>query len=172
MPGLGFANASVHVTAYGTDAKYCKITSYGGGVAYVRCNDGSGAPADSAFSLNFTAGTPRSGMIGGHAWIESATNAPAAYQSNQDAFDCWSAGAVTVSSFSTVSYPDTANGGQTWPTMALATAYGDDGNFCKVGSWWKSGTGYAVNVHCFTPGGAATTSRFTSSFMGIYPGPC
>ncbi len=172
MPGLGFSNASVHVTAYGTDAKYCKIVGYGSGSATVRCNDTNGVPADSAFSLNFTDSTPRAHMVGGHAWIDSATSASASYQKNQNAFSCGAPGTITVASFSDVTYPGTHIAGETWPTMALATAYGDDGNFCKVGSWSSVGNDYKVHTVCFTPSGATTTTRFTSSFMGIYPGPC
>jgi hypothetical protein len=175
LPGLNFANAGVHVTAYGTSPSYCKIVGWGSGSVYVRCNDTTGAPADSAFVLNYADSTPRSGMIGGHAWIDSATTASASYQTNQNEFQCFAGGAVTVSSFQNVTYPDTFTGPGPFATMALATAYGDDDVFCKVSGWsWASSPSKSVvRNQCFTAAGAPTNARFTSSFMvGSYPGPC
>ena len=172
LPGLGIANASVHVTAYGSDARYCKILSWDTASVNVRCNDNSGAAADSPFVLNFSGSTPRPGMIGGHAWIETATTAPAPYQANQHIVSCFAAAPVTVSGFRDVTYPDTRDG-YTYPTMTLSTAYGDDGNFCKVLNWSTGATSYTPRTVCFTPSGAATTSKFTSSLMaGSWPGPC
>jgi hypothetical protein len=172
LPGLAASNSSVHVTAYGSDARYCKLLSWSGSSVEVRCNDATGAPADSPFVLNFSGTTPRPGTIGGHAWIDGPTSASAGYQKNQHVVACFAAAPVTVSGFSSVTYPDT-NGDFPLPTTTLSTAYGDDGNFCKVQSWATGATSHTATTICFTPSGARTTSRFTSSFMtGGAPGPC
>ena len=177
LPGIAFSNASVHVTAYGWGPEYCKIVSWGtrrftsGIDVNVRCNDTSGNPTNSAFAINYTSSTPRSGMIGGHAWIDSATTASSFYQSEQDLVECFSASPITVSGFADVNFPDIYDA--QIPTTTLSTAYGDDGSYCKVRNWLPAGSGYTAHTSCFTAAGAEATTRFTSSFMsGSYPGPC
>jgi hypothetical protein len=172
LPGLGFSNAGVHVTAYGSGSEHCKIVSWSTGFVNVRCNDNAGQLADSPFVLNYFSGTQRAYAVGGHAWIESASAAPAGYQSNQDIYSCGTAGPVTVSGFTNVTYPNTRPTSWSFPTTTMSKAYGDDGNFCKVQYWTPSGTGYMARTICSAPNGTSTTSRFTSSFMGGWAAPC
>ncbi len=177
LRGLAFANASLHVTAYGSGSQACKVRSWSASgsdmIVRVRCNDTAGNLVNTPFTLNYTSTTPRTGMVGGHAWINGATSAPSGYQAVQHGVACFSAGPATVSGFSAVTYPNTFVG-SSYPSMTLSTAYGDDSNFCKVESWSQSGTGYTARTKCFTAAGAAsTTTMFNSSFMlGTYPGPC
>lgn len=171
LPGSS-ANASLHVTAYGTGAEHCSIESFWAGVVYVRCFNTSGAVADSKFSLHHTGSAPRPGMIGGHAFISGATSAPLAYQRNQHWVSCFTTPPITVTGFQDVYYPDTLLGDLT-PSMSLSTAYGTDGNYCKVGWWIPSGAGYIAHTQCFTPAGTPVNTPFLSSFMlASWPGPC
>ena len=173
LGGLTSYNGSLHVTAYGNGPEHCSVESLFAGVtAYVRCFNTSGGAADSMFSLHFTNSTPRAGMIGGHAFISGPTNAPAAYQTNQHWVSCFTTPPITVSAFKDVYYPDTFLSGST-PSMSLSTAYGIDGNYCKVVQWGAQATGYMARTQCFTPAGAPVTSPFLSSFMlASVPGPC
>ena len=176
LAGLAFSNASVHVTAVGADAKYCKIGGWSvvgaNAVVRVRCFDTAGNLAPSDFTLSYSYGTPRSYMVGGHAWVSGPTSAPASYSASQHAFACGTTAPITVSGYDFVRYPDTSVAGV--PTMALATAYGSDANYCKLASWSPTGTGFGVVMRCFTPAGVWNTSTsFTSSLMaGTYPSPC
>lgn len=171
LPGSS-ANASLHVTAYGTGPEHCSIESFWAGAVYVRCFNTSGAFADSKFSLHYSGSAPRPGMIGGHAFISGPTSAPIAYQHNQHWLACSTTPPITVAAFRDVHYPDTALGNAT-PSMSLSTAYGTDGNYCKVNWWGTSGTGHTVHTLCFTPAGAPVNTPFLSSFMlATWPGPC
>lgn len=171
LPGAT-GNASLHVTAYGPDAEHCSIESFWTGVVYVRCFNTSGAAADSKFSLHHTGSAPRPGMIGGHAFISGATSAPLPYQRNQHWVSCFSTPPISVSGFENVHYPDTSLGNST-PTMSLSTAYGTDGNYCKVNWWGTWATGFNVHTMCFTPAGTQVNTPFLSSFMlASWPGPC
>jgi len=177
LPGITFSNAGVHVTAYGSDSKYCKIVGWGssgsGSSVNVRCNDGAGNPSNSPFTLTYSSGAPRSGMVGGHAWVDAPASVPLAYQKVTHEISCFTAANATASS-SAVLYPDTYSGPQyNFATMGIVTAYGDDSSFCNVRYWQQEGTGYRVTPRCFTPAGAATTSRQTSGILvSTYPGPC
>lgn len=171
LPGA-MANASLHVTAYGTGPEHCSIESFWAGVVYVRCFNTSGGAADSKFSLHYTGSAPRPGMIGGHAFIDAATSAPLAYQRNQHWVSCFTTPPITVTGFQDVYYPDTALGDLT-PTMSLSTAYGTNGNYCKVGWWNAQATGFSVHTQCFTPAGTPVNTPFLSSFMlASWPAPC
>jgi hypothetical protein len=47
------------------------------------------------------------------------------------------------------------------------TGYGGAaGTFCKLGGWQSSGADMTVDVHCFTPAGAAADTRFTVLLSG------
>ncbi len=172
LAGLSFANAGVHVTAYGAGPEYCNVIGWGAGSVDIRCNDAAGNPVDTQFVLNYSETTPRPLRVGGHAWISADTSAPSSYQFNQHLYACGTAGPITVSSFKDVTYPDTRPTSWSQATTVLATAYGDDGNFCKVQSWGTSATGYTAHVLCFDPTGATVSKRFTSSLMGDWAAPC
>lgn len=177
LPGINYANAGVHVTAYGSDAKYCKIVSWGtsgsNANVSVRCNDGAGNPANSAFSLTYSSGAPRSGVVGGHAWVDGPTSVPLAYQKVTHEISCFTAANATASS-SAVLYPDTFSGPQYgFATMGIVTAYGNDSSFCNVRYWGQEASGYRVTPKCFTPTGTTTTTKQTSGVLvATYPGPC
>lgn len=171
LPGMP-ANAGVHVTAYGSDARHCKIVGWGAGSVNVRCQDNAGALADSPFVINVYGTTPRAFMVGGHAWIEGASSAPAGYQFNQHVYSCGGPNPITVSGFQNVTFPGTNPTGWSQPTTTMTTAYGDDAVFCKVQYWTASGENNTVKSICFLPNGTPTTGRFTSSFMGDWSAPC
>jgi hypothetical protein len=166
------ANASVHVTSHGASSSYCKIESWGGGSVNVRCNDNAGNPVNSAFVLNYSAGALRSGLVGGHAWVDAATSASAAYQSMQPWLSCGTRSPVTVSGFNTVRFPGTRYDAMA-TQIGLVTAYGDDANFCNATSVLPDGDGFVLRARCFTPSGAVVVGKFTTTLtVGGEPGPC
>jgi hypothetical protein len=172
LGGLTSSNLSVHVTAYGNGPEHCSIASYGTGYVNVRCFNTSGGDADSMFTLHVTGSAPRAGMIGGHAYINGTTSAPLPYQRNQHWVSCFSTPPITVTAFRSVYYPDTGLVPAA-PTTALTTAYGSNGNYCKLTSWTSQATGYVVHSQCYTPAGVPVNNPFVSGFMmASWPAPC
>jgi hypothetical protein len=177
LPNIAFTNAGVHVTAYGSDATYCKPvswSSYGAGVdVVVRCNDASGAPRSSAFSLAYGAGALRRDAVGGHARLDAPGVAPTGYQTTQGTLACLITGNVTASGLS-VTFPSTRFAGFfPPPSLGMTTAYGDNGNFCVVQNWSTSGSGHTVTPKCYSPSGAPVdTAHTTSLTIGAFPIGC
>jgi hypothetical protein len=171
-PGFATANTAVHVTAYGTGAEYCNVDYWGVGSAAVSCYNATGSPVDTQFSFMMSTGATRSGLVGGHAWVNGPTSADLNYQKIQGSFSC-DGGTATVSGFASVQYPNTSFSTHDL-TFALTTAYGlGNSGFCKVESWSVSGSSTNVRTRCFTATGTPTTSLFTQSFIAAtFPGPC
>jgi hypothetical protein len=148
---LASAGGNVQVSANSNDGEYCKVQSWGGGGAEVRCYSTSGRPADAAFSMLATRVNGRTPGIG-YAWInaKSLTRVSPDYSYAED-------GAVTVRRESPgvfrVSLPGTiAAGGN-----VQVTAYGSDSNYCNVRSW-NSNSAYVL---CFNPDGQPVDASFS-----------
>jgi hypothetical protein len=171
LQGLKLTNAAVQVTAYGDGPEYCKVAGWNvvgiDSVVRIRCNNGSGAPADSQFVVSFSAESLVPNVAGGHAWISTATTAPADYQYTAGAYATAPVAPITVSSFQDVVYDNTALGSP-YASTALTTAYGDDAVYCKVERWNAPATiDTDVTVHhqCYLPNGTRTTGSFVSNLI-------
>jgi hypothetical protein len=51
--GLDMNSGNVQVTAYGSATTWCKVSSWGGSTATIRCFNGAGDPTDSRFTVAF-----------------------------------------------------------------------------------------------------------------------
>jgi hypothetical protein len=160
LPRLGHAL----VTAYGTDAKYCKVVSFVAGleaeIVDVACFDSAGAAADSPFTVAFdTRFVPAAGD-GGYVWANQAASAsytPSASYQYVEIGGAPSTDSITATRSSAGSYALTFPGLTSLdPSLALAVAYGSTSEHCKVQSW---GLGI-VAVRCYTAAGVAADSRF------------
>lgn len=170
--GFATANTAVHVTAYGSSAQYCNVQGWGVGLVNVACYGANGAPTDSPFSFMISTGATIGGLVGGHAWVNAATSAPAEYQRVQADFSC-SVGSASVTSFANVTYSQTLVPPY-YRTFPLTTAYGwGNSGFCKIENWGAASTGTSVTTKCFAADGTPTTGAFTQSFFAAtVPGPC
>lgn len=188
LPGLGGRGGTVLVTAYGADARRCKVANWSsnGGtlLVNVRCTNANGALANARFVLSFRRGDDVNGGFalgtghhGGYAWSNQAVPAGCftpslAYQSNS------TAATNTACRLGAGSYRVHLPGLEhSDKATAITTAYGTDNRHCTIGGWSADGAdGTYANVRCYTAGGAAADARFTLSYLtddltgGIAPG--
>jgi len=163
FPGLdvlGLDGGNVQVTAYGAGASYCKVQSWGGDSAGVRCFDAAGVAADSQFTVLLTkpeVATPDLFYV----WANSAA-APAPYEPDAEyAYDA-SDGAIEVERTGTGAYSVTfpgldeltvGGGGQ-----VQVTAYGASNRRCAVEGW----EGEVVAIGCTEPDGDQVDTNFSA----------
>ncbi|MEV6601477.1 hypothetical protein AB0M36_32190 [Actinoplanes sp. NPDC051346] len=169
LPGQAARAGSVQVTAYGSDAAYCKIQSWApSGTSQrvlVRCLDHHGAPTDSQFTLSYTnrAGTGGSPMA--YVFANQPTTAsytpPANYQYNSTG----ATNTITRSATEVGVYTVNAPGIGTAGGHVQVTAYGTGREWCTAWNWLASGTAERVQVRCYSATGAPADSRFTMSFV-------
>ena len=156
--GLGSFGSYGHVqvSATGFGSRDCKVSSWFGDSASVRCFDSSGGLADSAFALLFVKPDPATTNFA-HAWANSPTSAsytPSTLYSRNP-----SGGSVTATRSSTGIYSITFaglsaygfNGGH-----VQVTAHGNNNIRCQVQSW----SSVTANVRCFTPTGNPADSAY------------
>jgi hypothetical protein len=179
LPGMNFSNASVHVTAYGGfGAQHCKVTGWGAYTSAsigVACFDAAGNAADSQFTLSYMRQSLFSYHIGGHAWINGPTSAPAGYQQLAPEFSCFAPGSVTVSKPSTDYVVNFTQVYTPVDSSVMVTGYGDNSNYCKVVGWGGGAASNDANVYvrCFDSTGTATSSSFDVTYSSKWwTGPC
>jgi hypothetical protein len=166
FPGVWVNGGLAEVTAYGWGSEYCSIGWWGGDTVNVNCYENGGAPADSAFTLNFTDKSPIGTPSYQYAWASdpwsSSYTPDTYYQNGAIASECQpNAGTVTMQRYSTGNY--VANLPNIAPTGSnvKVTAYGWSGETCKVGGWWGNGSGGTqVSVLCFDAWGNAVDAYF------------
>lgn len=166
LPGQAARAGTVQVTAYGSDAAYCKVQSWApSGTSQrilVKCLDSAGAPADSQFTLSYanltgTGGAPLVYVFGNQP-ATAAYTPPANYQFN-------STGASnTIARSGTGVYTVNAPGLAGTGGHVQVTAYGTGAEWCTAWNWGPSGTSLHIQVRCFGPTGAPADSRFTMSY--------
>ncbi|MBJ6766151.1 hypothetical protein JGU66_35820 [Myxococcaceae bacterium JPH2] len=179
LVGMNFSNASVHVTAYGgTNAQHCKVLSWGAGAVatvYVGCYDTTGNPVDSMFTFSFERETLIPNHVGGHAWINGPTSAPAAYQKLANEVICIAPGTASVTHPEDNYVVSFSKSGAFNHSMSMVTGYGANSNYCKVVRW-IAGPGPTetwVEVRCFDKDGVMSPSSFTVTYTSAYVvGPC
>jgi len=146
------------VTALGPDAEYCNIAAEGGILggnpyhAQVRCFNGSGAPADTRYSITVLRANNAQQIA--YAWIAGG-NVAASYSWNPG-------GGITASSLGTghyqVDFAGIANDGD----HVEVTAYGNSNTYCYAFRW---GPVSRVQVKCIAPNNTPVNSDFNVSYV-------
>jgi len=169
LPNLGVKAGTVQVTAYGSDAAYCKVQSWApSGTAQrvmVRCLDAGSAPVDSQFTLSYAnlSGTRTAAL--GYAFANQPTatapyNSPANYQYNSSG----ATNTITKVSGSTGVYTVNLPGLAGTGGNPVVTAYGTGSEWCTAWNWAPAGADLHIQVRCFSTTGAPANSRFTLSY--------
>jgi hypothetical protein len=169
LPGQQATAGTVQVTAYGSDAAYCKVASWGPAGSdqriRVRCFSAAGAPTDSQFTLSYTNlsgnGSPLAYVFANQPTTATYTP-PVNYQYNSTGT------ANTIIKIAgqvgkyTVHIPNLAAASA---GNVQVTAYGTGSEWCTPWNWGPNGTAQHVQVHCFTATGAPAESKFTLSYV-------
>jgi hypothetical protein len=172
---------NVQVTAYGTNANYCKVSSWivGGDSAtraFVRCYDTSGQLADTQFTLRYTV------MPGdfypydeSYTWANDATDSSYTPDTDyQELVDCHQENGPLICSHGTDNLAGRSSKGHYWASYpgaqfrestALVTAYGTDSSYCKVAKWSGDGVRVKVEVNCFDDDGNPADTRFSQLYL-------
>jgi hypothetical protein len=166
LPGFTRVGGNVQVTAYGSDSRYCKVSSWGVAAVNVRCFTAAGALADSMWSLRYTdRHVANDARRGAYVWANNPTSLlytpSTTYQ--------WHSQANTI----TIARSGTGNYLVRIPNMVaynrtstMVTGYSSSNATCAVGSWTSNGAGGTnVRVYCRTPAGALTNTYFTLSYL-------
>ena len=154
FPGALGSGGNAQVTAYGIDANYCNVGSWGAGKVYVRCYNQSGVASDSSFSVLATDSryVPAGGQVG-YLW----GNSPATSDYRPDAtYARGESDALTVRRRSPGWYTVTLGSIVTGGGGVNVTGYGSSARCVPAG--WEGGS--AV-VRCFGSDGAPVDSRFS-----------
>ncbi|GIJ43559.1 hypothetical protein Val02_04450 [Virgisporangium aliadipatigenens] len=169
LPGQNASAGTVHVTAYGTDAAYCKVESWApvgdSQRVKVRCRDTAGAAVNSRFTLSYVNQAPLSGgypfaYVFGSQPTAAAYTPPANYQYNSSG---GAANTITRQSAGvyTVDVPGLGGlGGH-----VQVTGYGPGGEWCNPFNWSTSGTSVRVQVRCYGGTGGPADSKFTMTYV-------
>jgi hypothetical protein len=138
LPGQASAGGNVQVTAFGSDASYCKTTGWSLGSngkvnVGVRCFAASGSPVDSMFTLDFEY-TPLTYFgIGGFLWADQPNSEDyvpnLAYSINTESDVVNEAGAIAFSSNSMI-YGVTYDLLTIDDSVHMVTAYGLNADYC------------------------------------------
>ncbi|MBV1857963.1 MAG: hypothetical protein KUG77_06085 [Nannocystaceae bacterium] len=178
LPGMNFANASVHATANGAVGDSCRVKNWGAGTVRVKCLDSDGDATQSQFALTYMEDTVLSGHSGGHTWI-SYGSPSAPYSTAIPYFTCSTPGAFSTASAGLdidVSLSETYAPASWVEYVPMVSDYGNSENACKIVSWSAPGTGYRARVRCFDGDGDqidANSIWFTLSFINNeYSAPC
>jgi hypothetical protein len=153
LSGLRGSGGTVLVTAYGTGSERCKVDNWQASGANtlvnVRCFQGN-LPVDSRYTLTYTsdAALRRAGnrQHGGYAW-KTGNTLPIAYQFNTKGF------INTVNAAGVVRFPRLRPLNK---SLAIATAYGSNSDYCSIQSWVSGAPGVNTDVtlQCFNSAGA------------------
>jgi hypothetical protein len=180
FPGLGDTSGipggggTVDVTAYGAGTSSCEVeywTQSGTTVnVHVLCTDLSGIPIDSMFDAVFTQmhGFDFAGSWG-YLWASQPStpsyDASVIYRYSNQARDLRNPDMAHVIRFSAGRYEVRLQGlGADVGGTVKVTAYGGQGNRCKVVGWGSTGGDILADVNCFSPLGASIDSYFTMTY--------
>ncbi len=166
FPDIGGPGGTVHVTAYGSNAR-CKVQSWGNSGTTlrvnVRCHAPDGTPVGSRFAASYVRETGTPGVRGGYVW---ANNPTAASYAPSLSYQWNSSGAVNgVQRLGGGSYRVSCPNQDFTGGTVQVTAYGTSSDYCKVQSWGGS----SVNVRCFDANGNPADEQFTASYSRFYP---
>lgn len=184
LPGLGGSVSGelghVQVTPYANSLLRAKVSSWGAFGAdvlvTVRCFDGSGAPADSRFTLSYNeeaAPIAAAEGSGAHVWADNSTAAsytpsPVYTDSNGR---LGPADAETIDRLGVGIYRvELPNVAPSASSIALATAYGLSSSHASVQVWGSNGNGGSiVHVNTYTAAGVPVDSQFTLLYLTNRP---
>jgi hypothetical protein len=166
LPGFTRVGGNVQVTGYGSDSRYCKVSSWGVSAVTVRCFTAGGVPADSMWSLRYTdLHVANDARRGAYVWA----NNPTSLLYTPSATYRWHSqgNTITIARSGTGSYqvriPNMAAYNR---TSTMVTGYSGSSATCAVGSWTSNGVGGTnVRVYCRTATGALTNAYFTLSYL-------
>ncbi len=144
------SGATIMVTAYGSTPAHCRIVSWGGGAANVKCLNMAGQPVDSRYSLLVVRGSTNPAWD--FVWANNATSASYA-PSGSYLYTAGGTPRIRRSAVGryTVDLPAGTSGN------VQVTAYGNEGVTCHPVNWGPRN----LNVACFDAAGRAKDSRFT-----------
>lgn len=172
LPGLGFENAGVQVTAMSPTNRRCKTVSWGSGIVRVRCFQEDVSTfqhdllptSDSGFSLSYNETSQIPGKVGGHAWVSNGSVSPSYASALSATGPCGTAPTFSVypagsapDLYTRVYLPDSAFAAPTQVNVPMVTSYGSSSDFCEINTWARDGNGTNVFVGCVGPDG--TTHR-------------
>jgi hypothetical protein len=180
----GVANGTVIVTGYGTDATHCKVANWslsGSNVLVnVLCFDHANA-SDSAFSLSYSRQSPTGTPSVGYLWANDPSNTALYYPlsgyralkiNRGDGTHSWSDNAFSVQRQTIGSYlvrfkdlPYTSDPQLLYEKSSVhVTAYGNNSNYCTLGSRWGDDVNGYVTVNCWNYSGVASDTVFAVSY--------
>lgn len=170
FPGLAGTGGIAHVTAVNRTGEWCQVASYGpsGSAERVdlRCFRVGGGPADTRFSVLYSAGAG-SGAPGGYAHVRALAGGGFAVSANSTG----AANSVVLGSpgIYTVTLPGVGLGAGSPAGGLQVTAVGTVPARCKVLGWSSTASGQTVGVGCTNPGGGAANSAFDLSYQFARP---
>ena len=182
LNGLNSSAGHVQVSAYGTDAHHCNVSSWSQSaddtVVRVRCYDSAGTLANSRFALRYvTTGMGFSGRSDlAYAWANNATSSSYTPHSSYRFNSLPGEPAITATRSGVGKYALTLPGMPLIGTTALVTAYGGSSNYCHTKGWAGSETSAAgdgasstLEVSCFNAQGNPVDSQFTAAYVHVPP---
>jgi V8-like Glu-specific endopeptidase len=169
LPKVDDYDASVHVTAYGSDDRRCQVQSWGilgaNATVNVRCSLPNGTPADSRFTISFGAGGMPLRLPGGHnatayTWVTAAGTVGGGYTGND------LGGPISVDHTPPGTYVVHIPKSVTIDRdSVLVTAYGVSGQQCSIRGWFQAASEIRATVGCVDASGSAADSAFTLSYV-------
>lgn len=163
---------NVQITAYGSNADYCKTTGWGAGSGEleigVSCFDNEGIPTDSRFNAAFI--SQRNSEDISYAWIHNPS--ASSYElgdSNYShstfgegiRFDRNDVGEYSVT-FNNTRGPRQQGG------SVMVTAYGPSSDRCQIRDWDSDADEFSARVRCVDAEGASSDSRFSIAVIPAY----
>ena len=155
FPGSGIGPGwAAHAIAYGSNASWCKVGSWGGNSVSVLCFNSAGTAVDASFTV--LAVSSSNGENIAFAWADQATTA--SYAANPS-YSYNPAGTIAISRASTGSYAVVFHGLNGNGGTVQITAYGTGTATCYANGWETPD--FEADVFCINPSGAAVDSLFT-----------
>lgn len=169
LPNLGGVDeGNVQVSAFGDGAESCRTVGWGADgparLIGVLCHDTSGTPADSRFTLTYTASSSLAEVEGANAAYVWANQPSGASYTPAENYQFNSTGALnsvqrTGAGEYIVSLPGIVGGKS--GGNAQVTAFGEGSEQCKVLHWFRLEAGVEVTVRCFNAAGQLVDAPFT-----------
>jgi hypothetical protein len=166
---------------------YCEVEGWwpdgnGDQEVLVDCWDGTGAPADAAFNVGVTYGSPSGATEYAYAWADQPDSLSSYLPDPQyqgGVGNCGALGGGTLSGITSGPFSSLPGSyGLTFPNMysyaafnagVMVTAFGYSGEYCKIGGFGASGNADAyATVYCFDYAGRRASALFTINYSLYY----
>ena len=149
---------NVQVNAYGSNATWCKVGSWGGSAVSVFCFNAAGTAVDGQFTVLAVSSTNQRNIA--FAWADQATTA--SYTANSS-YAYNPAGSITISRASAGSYAVVFNGLSANGGTVQITAYGSGNTSCYSNGWETPN--FEADVICIDPNGTQVDSLFSLAII-------